>query len=367
MKLKKSITTLVTIFAVFGLGAVIALAMAGNGTRVATLAQYGGGGGGGGGTGGNGGTGGTGGAGGTVTVTTTTPAGTTTTQSTATTPGTTPTTPGEGSGSAPVDNPGNGTNPDNGTNPGSNQGGTAPAGAAGAPGGTRFFFGGGAAGAPRRGAPTPRRVGILFLGTQTNKRVKLIISSVRRAAQMAGMQVAWTSVLRQPVDVKRLANAAKGTDFAGLKPSTLTPFSTQIGRQLMRPASLLQKERDAMFSPFVGVLQPLTGIAIAHDPNPKLAGRAQQNRDAVFSGLFKGLKATKLPVVGVETTKRAPKDTTLPFFERYGLPSFVDNVDQASGRQALSQLFQGAAAGHYGTKKGAKAKVPSTAPVSVGN
>lgn len=272
--------------------------------------------------------------------------GVTTPGTTVTTPGTTVTTPGS---TVIIPSPGTARTPATGRL-------AAPiggAGAAGVPGGTGA-------------TPAPRQVGLLFVGKQDTERAKLIIASVRRSSQRAGMRLAYIASLREPIDVARLAAAANGTTFAGLSAAKLTPFSTAVGQQMLEPKDLIRKVRPAMFSSFTGKLVPLTGLAIAYDKNPKLTGKAAKNRLAVFEGLFKGMKLTRLPIVGVETALRPKGDTTLPFFQRYGITSFVDDINQPSGQQALSLLFQGAPPGHYGTDKGAKGLVPSGAAVSVG-
>jgi hypothetical protein len=94
--------------------------------------------------------------------------------------------------------------------------------------------------------------------------------------------------------------------------------------------------------------------------------QAEQPRDAAsrrfVDGLYGGIAAAGIPVVGVERTRADP--STVGAFESHAGFSTVDDVDTPSGRLALALLLGGAPAGDFGVKTTADAPLPPIEPAT---
>jgi len=77
------------------------------------------------------------------------------------------------------------------------------------------------------------------------------------------------------------------------------------------------------------------------------------------NGLFDGLTASALPVVGAESASTAP--SLVPAWRANGI-STVDDVDTPSGKLALALLLGGAPSGSFGVKQTAEAPLPRIEP-----
>jgi hypothetical protein len=92
--------------------------------------------------------------------------------------------------------------------------------------------------------------------------------------------------------------------------------------------------------------RPADGVVVVRSAGPQ-----QGPTSRFLTGLYAGLAAAGVPVVGVETTKATP--SAVPAYTRAGFSS-VDDVDILEGRLALALLLGGADPGHYGLKQTAK-------------
>ena len=362
MKLKKMLVTLASVVGVLLLGGAAAYAVSGT-PRQAAATQYS--------------------TGSTATTATTPPTATTPTATTppgATTPTTgTSTTPptstdDDDSGNAPGDDSG-GSDDDGGNgNAESDGAGNEDAGDSGAngsstpgaPGST-----GSSAGrlpAAAQGTTAPVCTTMIFLGSPSKEFERAVLQGVRDSVSRAGGTFDSRAEIRQPVKVSELAERA-GSAFPGLSSSTLERFSREVGRQLLQPGTLFTRVRDTFFADFTRLNgspagSPCSSVVLAYEDAAD-SSKKNKNLLAVYKGFIDGLKSTGLPVVGVEP-KRDANDSSMPFFDRYDVPSTVNNIDSANGETAVSRLLRGAPAGHYGTGKNANALLPSVAPVSVG-
>jgi hypothetical protein len=104
--------------------------------------------------------------------------------------------------------------------------------------------------------------------------------------------------------------------------------------------------------------RPADGVVVVRSAGP------QQGPTARFlSGLYAGLAAGGVPVVGVETTKTTP--SAVATYAHAGFSS-VDDVDILEGRLALALLLSGADPGHYGLKQSASTGyLPQVEPLPV--
>jgi hypothetical protein len=104
--------------------------------------------------------------------------------------------------------------------------------------------------------------------------------------------------------------------------------------------------------------RPADGVVVVRSAGPQEGPTSR-----FLSGLYAGLAAGGVPVVGVETTKTTP--SAVPTYARAGFSS-VDDVDILEGRLALALLLAGADPGHYGLKETAKTGyLPQVEPLPV--
>ena len=105
--------------------------------------------------------------------------------------------------------------------------------------------------------------------------------------------------------------------------------------------------------------RPADGVVVVRSSGP------QQGPTALFlTGLYAGLAAAGVPVVGVETTRTKP--SAVPVYARVRRFSSVDDVDINEGRLALALLLAGANPGHYGVKQSASTDyLPAVDPLPV--
>ena len=129
--------------------------------------------------------------------------------------------------------------------------------------------------------------------------------------------------------------SALGTEFAS---GGQTPLWRVLGRQLIG-------ERNG------NTRQSVDGVVVARTVKPQAGDTAR-----FLHGLYTGLVATDLPVVGVEHSDTAP--SAVKVYRDRGL-SLIDDIDLATGRVALAFLLAGAEPGNYGTAEGADAILPT--------
>jgi copper transport outer membrane protein MctB len=92
--------------------------------------------------------------------------------------------------------------------------------------------------------------------------------------------------------------------------------------------------------------RPADGVIVV-----RTAGKQYDGTASFLQGFYSGLIAAPVPVVGVETANAT--QSAVRAFQHNGISS-VDDVDQPSGRFALTLLLSGAKAGQYGIKSSAK-------------
>jgi hypothetical protein len=104
--------------------------------------------------------------------------------------------------------------------------------------------------------------------------------------------------------------------------------------------------------------RPADGVVVVRSTGPQ-----QGPTSRFLSGLYAGLAAAGVPVIGVETTKTTP--SAVPTYSRAGFSS-VDDVDILEGRLSLALLLAGADPGHYGLKQTARTGyLPQVEPLPV--
>jgi len=197
-----------------------------------------------------------------------------------------------------------------------------------------------------------RRIGIIALGSLTERTQKLVQSALRTS----GGKLVSVSVVREPLQLQALARAAKGTRYAGLDlaPDLVEPFGRRIGAQYVLGGRLLARAQRALLRAVSGKLERLDAVVLVK-PDGKLGEADAKVADAFERGLVDGLTRYGTAVVGAQTLAASPSQ--IPWFRDRGLAS-VDNLDQSPGQAALVLLLAGGDRGAYGVSAGADGLLP---------
>lgn len=197
-----------------------------------------------------------------------------------------------------------------------------------------------------------RRVAILALGELPGD----ITEDVEEALAPTGARLVGVGVVREPVDVNRLAEALAKTRLANLRTDSdsLTELGTGIGRQLAVGGSLLEVVRGDLFSRASGAFGAVDGVVVVREQPEEMGPLQDAKADQLEEALMSGITATRIPAVGVETT--GAESSSISFFQSNGLAS-VDDVDLTAGRLALVFALLGAD-GSFGVKGSADQLLP---------
>lgn len=197
-----------------------------------------------------------------------------------------------------------------------------------------------------------RRYAILALGGLPSP----VTEEVEEALAPTGGRLVGVGVVREPVDVNGLAEDLAQTRFAKLRtePDQLTELGTGVGRQLVLGGSLPEVVRGHLFSRASGNFDGLDGIIVVRD-QPEGMGPVQDAKTDEFEeALARGITATRIPAVGVETS--SDETSNISFFQSNGLAS-VDDVDLTAGKLATVFALLGAD-GSFGVKGSADQLLP---------
>lgn len=189
-----------------------------------------------------------------------------------------------------------------------------------------------------------RRLALIELGGGSDRMFDL----TREALASSGAKVVSVSVVRRPLDLGTLAEAAKGTRYEQLSESDdlLHAFGTRIGIQFVRGGELLNAVRRELLVQGSGELDGVDGVVLVHSPVEGDDDGANALVDTFEDGLVTGLRADDIPVVGVETTDSDPSQ--IAWFKDHELSS-VDDLDDPIGRAALVFTLAGQR-GSFGVK-----------------
>jgi hypothetical protein len=199
------------------------------------------------------------------------------------------------------------------------------------------------------------RVGVVALGDVTDAEV----GDVRDALEQTGGRVSSVAVIRTPLDLTDLSQAASGTGYQDLAnhPQLLRRFGQRVGAGYVDGhGRLLARVRRALLQSSSGPLDGVDSVVLVREAR-KFEPAQQNVLEAFEDGLVKGLTGNDHTVVGVETTETEPSQ--ISWYRDHDLAS-VDDIDQLSGRAALVFALAGAD-GAYGTKSSADALLPKAA------
>jgi hypothetical protein len=197
-----------------------------------------------------------------------------------------------------------------------------------------------------------QRIGLVALGNLPGD----VPDEVEEALGPTGGRLVAVGVVREPVDVRALANDLERTRFAEMADDseTQTAFGAGIGRQLVLGGNLLERVRSRLFSRASGNFGGLDGMIVVRDQPEDMGSAQETTAGRVESGLVSGVAATRAPAVGVETS--TDDSSSISFFQANDLPS-VDDVDLVAGRLALVLALLGAE-GSFGVKGTADSLLP---------
>jgi hypothetical protein len=175
-------------------------------------------------------------------------------------------------------------------------------------------------------------------------------SSARNAVKDAGGTVDSRSQFDARPDLVALGNGAgKGFRPLGTAPNQLRPLGRRLGRALVTGGRAAHKLENASPDAFKGDYRGADAVVYY---------RTNDNRDTQSktfeSALLEGMRASGVPVVGVERSQTDPSQ--IPNYVSAGL-STVDDLDIPPGRAALILTLTGRR-GDFGFKRTAEAPLP---------
>lgn len=203
-----------------------------------------------------------------------------------------------------------------------------------------------------------KRVAVVALGGLPEA-IKGDIEAVVGGDSPTGAKLSEVAVVREPVDLRSFAAAAKATPWHRLArdPDVLAALARRIGSGLLAGGPTLTRFRDVVLSGVSGRPGRIDAVIVVRDRPTELGPRQTQAADTVEGGVLDGLeRAGSIPIVGVERSDADP--SSIGFFVSAGLAATVDSIDLTSGRIALAYAL-GGAEGNYGVKPTADRLLPA--------
>ncbi len=226
-----------------------------------------------------------------------------------------------------------------------------------------------------RGLLGGRSVGLVFLGSSSNR----LNGLVRDAVTQAGGSLATVVAVREPLDQSGIARAAEGTRFAALatEPAAGAPAPAEsptqlaeslgmiVGKQLVSGGQnvtreLISRVRGRLLTAFDGQLGKLDGLVLVRSEPAGMTPEQTKATASFESGLADGVAAVGIPVVGVELSGTEPSQVL--WFQSKDLAS-VDDMQETAGQAALIYALTGSH-GSYGTKSTADSLLPNVVGAS---
>lgn len=206
-----------------------------------------------------------------------------------------------------------------------------------------------------------RNIGLVFLGASSNE----VDGLVRSAVTQAGGSVTLVATVREPLDLRGIAQEAAGTHYTALagSPALIERFGELAGRQLVSGGRAVEREllsrvRDGLLSAFDGQLGRLGGLVVMRAEPARMTAEQSTASAALESGLLNGVAAVGVPAVGVELTGAEPSQ--IGWYESRRVSS-VDDLNAPAGQAALIYALAGAH-GAFGIDPTADSLLPSAVP-----
>ena len=197
-----------------------------------------------------------------------------------------------------------------------------------------------------------RRIAVVAFGNLPGE----ITSSVEEALGPTGAKLVGVGVVREPVDTTGLAEELSNTRFAELatEPEQMNELGTGIGRQIVIGGTLPEVVRAGLFTHASGEFGTLDGVIVVRSQPEGMGPVQRSTANALETSMLKGITATHVPTVGVESTTTEP--SSISFFQSNDLSS-VDDIDTTAGELALVYALYGQE-GSFGVKSSADRLLP---------
>jgi hypothetical protein len=197
-----------------------------------------------------------------------------------------------------------------------------------------------------------KRIGLIAYGSLPGE----ITSAVEAALGPTGAKLVGVGVVREPVDTTGLAEELVNTRFAELatEPEQLIELGTGVGRQIVIGGTLPELVRGALFTNASGEFGALDGVIVVRSQPESMGPVQRSTANALETSMLRGMTATKVPTVGVESTSTEP--SSVSFFQSNDLTN-VDDVETTAGALALVYALLGRE-GSFGVKSSADRLLP---------
>jgi hypothetical protein len=183
-----------------------------------------------------------------------------------------------------------------------------------------------------------------------------ITSAVEEALGPTGAKLVGVGVVREPVDTSSLADELSATRLAEVAtdPEVMNELGTGVGRQIVIGGTLPEVVRGGLFTHASGEFGALDAVIVVRDQPEGMGPVQRSTANALETSMLRGMTATGVATVGVETTSTEP--SSIGFFQANDL-STVDDVDTTAGQVALVYAI-GGSEGSFGTKSSADRLLP---------
>ncbi len=197
-----------------------------------------------------------------------------------------------------------------------------------------------------------KRIALIAMGGLSSE----ITSAVEDALGPTGATLVGVGVVREPVDTHSLAGELSRTRFANIQldEEVLTELGIGVGRQIVVGGPLPELVRGQLFSQASGEFGTLDGVIVVRSQPEEMGPIQRATATQLETALLKGITATRIPAVGVESTSTEP--SSVSFFQGNNLSS-VDDIDTTAGQVALVATLNGAE-GSFGVKSSADRLLP---------
>jgi hypothetical protein len=198
-----------------------------------------------------------------------------------------------------------------------------------------------------------KRIALVAFGSLPSE----ITSAVEGALGPTGAKLVGVGVVREPVDATGLAEELANTRFAELatEPEQMNELGTGVGRQIVIGGTLPEVVRGGLFTHASGEFGVLDGVIVVRSQPEGMGPVQRSTANALETSMLKGITATKVPTVGVESTTTEP--SSISFFQTNDLSS-VDDIDTTAGEVALVYTLSGEE-GSFGVKSSADRLLPN--------
>jgi len=211
------------------------------------------------------------------------------------------------------------------------------------------------------GALRGEHVAVVVLGgTGIDASVRSGVDQVASPTAITGARVREFAVVSEPPDVRGLASVLRSRDIGG-RPvrklaggDALSIVARRAGRAFAQGGPFFRKIQGTLLKQVSGSPLRIDAVIVTRNPSTDLNPAQTDATDRLEAGLLEGLRASGVPVVGVETSTADP--SSIGLYSSQGIAS-VDDIDLESGQVALAYALRGVA-GNFGIKSSADQLLP---------